>query len=1548
MLLRTITVPTEGSITRIQSMQWTGEGQEVLVSVGHNFYYPARTDGVYDTLRTKLMRFSASTGMLTNTPFQTSRWIAGVIGNCGYWYWGNSNISNDGERRIVFNTDSTNCTFQGVHIRSTRDNSMLQMNLNSGLTSSYSWWGGWGWGGGSFWSPNDSLYVFREAPPSSNQYPTLVFVNTFTGQVKSRVVFPQSNGISWSGWWGNDSWSPDSERLLVDAAVNTASGQAIPQRYVVNIAQGTIQPTIRTMQSSYLSGWGGGLGTTGGITWGWGGWGWGGNTAPTGTSSMTWSPDGRFLAGYVWSKPTFNNSFNRHEANKVGIWNACTGCLIQTFRLPFPDDSDSPERRTFCNHPVQWSADGKRLLLFSNVKLSDYRPITNIPGASAYNRIQYDGTALIASVNVQDIPCQEDVSDTLWTILPRGAIRISDVAFPPLLCGATTNTVSFEAANFSRSRIILRLPTISGANADDFSLVSASNTSQITTTSGTESVITFGAEGGRVQFSVQFTPRGIGLRTAQMTFTDTTGFVVETMTLSGRKDTLAVSPAVSQLNLGRMLQNQTSTGSVLLRNTGTVPLMLGAQGLMQAVGDLTTPSSSSSSNQGGAQGNQQLRSIGGSFTVDSLSPRVMMPNETARLHISFFRTDNEGNTADSVELLRCGMDAQSLVVSGRIVPNEPRLEMDTLLNFGHLICQESSNATIMLYNQGGRPLRISTISFFGNSTFFPVSPASNLVIPPFDSLPFTVRYMPFQTGVARFALFINSDDPRRLRKVVNLLGQTTLYRYEWSTQTVNFGRVPFGRSATRTLELTNIGGATFVPRLPIALGPDFVWESMQPSVVQPGSTATVTMRFNGKREQGNVGANLDVSMNDRCDTKTRLEFAAVVLGAEPRIAIQDTVRLSRLFCETATQASIPFSNDGDAELRINSMAWEGRDSVHFPITSFAAQATTLRAAQTSRIDFRYAPRLQNEQFGEHSLTLLLRTNDTTRSSTGEVRVVILAQKDSVGIAPARGRVSFSTVEEMTALRDTILLRNTGSVPLLWSNLSPTQQIPFAIDSVFVVERIEPAITPPNSASRLIVRFVGNQAGFSAMRTFSLQAASPLAPECIRTTTFTLQADVLREPRLSVVQPAPVRLLCENTTTFTVRLRSIGTDEVVLQTPTFEQNPQNIFRLESAPMRMNARTGTGNVMISVNLRQSGTFTAQVRLRSNAANLPDTVITITVRKDSSGIQALLPTLEFSALPANTPAERTITIANTGTIPQGVVLPLRAGVFVLDSLGANPVQPNSQTQARVRFLGGMGGTVRDTLRLTDSCGRVLAIPLQARVVSAVATLPDTVSVQVGDVVEVPIFLRNRRSVDMGTEVAFQVKVDNISLLDIIAPTPQKMDYWSIRGREGGAIGQTMFFRANIASEQETEALVRLRIRGLLGNATTTTIILDNVRLNNVPQSSTDTAFYRSRGVNYAGGVPRLISSPNLQGFSLAPNPVDAEARLSLTLREPSAVVVEITNILGTKQIVFSGIVQQGEQIVRVPLQHCISGAYWLECRVNPASLGEERVVKRITIVR
>jgi hypothetical protein len=132
-------------------------------------------------------------------------------------------------------------------------------------------------------------------------------------------------------------------------------------------------------------------------------------------------------------------------------------------------------------------------------------------------------------------------------------------------------------------------------------------------------------------------------------------------------------------------------------------------------------------------------------------------------------------------------------------------------------------------------------------------------------------------------------------------------------------------------------------------------------------------------------------------------------------------------------------------------------------------------------------------------------------------------------------------------------------------------------------------------------------------------------------------------------------------------------------------------------------------------------------------------------------------------------------------------------------------------------------------------------------------------------------------------------------------------------------------------------------LGNAIGTTIRLKNVQIGGVGVRTSGVTQYRTMGINYAGGSPHLLYAPNVKTFAIAPNPVGEELTLMMEVVKSAPLTVELTDILGRKQVLHEGMMDSGETMLRLSAGQVAPGAYLLTVRI-----GSEQIARMISIIR
>lgn len=191
-----------------------------------------------------------------------------------------------------------------------------------------------------------------------------------------------------------------------------------------------------------------------------------------------------------------------------------------------------------------------------------------------------------------------------------------------------------------------------------------------------------------------------------------------------------------------------------------------------------------------------------------------------------------------------------------------------------------------------------------------------------------------------------------------------------------------------------------------------------------------------------------------------------------------------------------------------------------------------------------------------------------------------------------------------------------------------------------------------------------------------------------------------------------RLLCKSIDTAVIQLSNTGTQSIAVQSLSLTGANANEYRL-LPPI------ASGHINAGERLQQRVVFVpSSPGLKRSALHIQwndaqsgehrDSTL-IEALKDSTGFDVSVERVEFYTTLENTAQTQSLSVKNTGTIPLGWAAPREIGLFRVESVTPNPTAAGVTSELRIRFAGALYGTdVRDTLALSDSCGRLQRIAL------------------------------------------------------------------------------------------------------------------------------------------------------------------------------------------------------------------------------------------------
>jgi hypothetical protein len=738
----------------------------------------------------------------------------------------------------------------------------------------------------------------------------------------------------------------------------------------------------------------------------------------------------------------------------------------------------------------------------------------------------------------------------------------------------------------------------------------------------------------------------------------------------------------------------------------------------------------------------------------------------------------------------------------------------------------------------------------------------------------------------------------------------------------------------RSLQFRNTGTVpiTFSRQQPFATGRISRIEDIIPSTLQPQGIGFIRVRVLPPANLTNRISDT-FQIFDACGRPTAL---TVSVGRAAVLDAPDTVNLGSLACGTAPNLVIPLRNTGNQTLLINGISVLQGNAEEFPLQDLP---NAISPNMSGTLELRVSP----SSIGTKLFTVELQTNAV---NAPRKTITVRLMRDALNFRLANNQVSLATEFENTPTSQTVRIINTGTVPLRW-------QTPINIGNNISITAIDPPETPANGgASVVTVLFRGASAGFLFDTTITLtqrvqNTLSNVAQNqtCEQSVSLQVSARVSQLSRLTAQVPA-MNLLCETSSQATLTVLNVGTSEARIERISVQGANANEFRLEGVPSVI-ARGQSASVQVRFTPTSTGAKQANIVIQSNAEN-PMLTLPLSVRKDSSGIAVMEQRLDFGVVAAQTERTLTFSLTNTGSLPQQITVPQQSGDFTLVSVVPNPIPANTRAQGTVRFTARTGGAFTQRFVIRDACSRESFVECTARVAAGDIGLQARIEAAPGRDTEIPIFLRNRSGSSIGTRLVMEMLIGNASLLeptDAMSPVRNTVQNGS----------RTLEYATAITSDNENEPVFRIRLRGLLGNDSTTTLRIPSFLVGGVPLVFTPTTTPSSqvvmRGLNQSGGTRLFFGTPSAFALNnIFPNPVTQAITLHVEAQEDMNITAKLLDMLGREHAQWKQSLEKGIHMQTLSLEAIPAGVYFLHVQY-PCASESGRVcttVRELVIVR
>ena len=378
--------------------------------------------------------------------------------------------------------------------------------------------------------------------------------------------------------------------------------------------------------------------------------------------------------------------------------------------------------------------------------------------------------------------------------------------------------------------------------------------------------------------------------------------------------TLVILP-VEGLDFGAVAVGQVAMATVIVKNTGTVPVPAGQM-------DVADPQSP--------------------FSVEGDVGPWPAPGGETRIDVAFAPT-RAGPAATEFVVAAPDFGDWSIPLRGSgLLPQAAFSPLPQVgLDFGTVEVGQRLTRRVTVLNQGQADLYVENAAIEGTA-FVLDSGDSSATIAPQGRLTLSAAFVPQREGDQSGVLRLYTSDPQAAEVTIPLTGrgQISPPRIEIINGDIDFGNVPIGETARGHLLLWNKGGQPGVVEVAVAVDEGVEFGLEQHSVlVQPKASVQVALSFSPK-ESGPRQAILQVEAEAERRT-VRLQGVGQFFALSPA-----TVDFGRVAVGESSSRVVEIANVGNADFAIHQLRSTSSEfTVH---TSIDADSKFLLAAHSQR------------------------------------------------------------------------------------------------------------------------------------------------------------------------------------------------------------------------------------------------------------------------------------------------------------------------------------------------------------------------------------------------------------------------------------------------------------------------------------------------------------------------------------------------------------------------------------------------------------------------
>ena len=825
----------------------------------------------------------------------------------------------------------------------------------------------------------------------------------------------------------------------------------------------------------------------------------------------------------------------------------------------------------------------------------------------------------------------------------------------------------------------------------------------------------------------------------------------------------------TQFTFGEVQLNASQTQSMVVRNSGTAPLTIGAV-------TLETDS-------------------GSGFMIEHLPalPTILPPDGELALRVRFQPT--RPGVSRGVVRIQSNADATpnrtvALSGTGVEVPVPEIMANPSAIEFGevqiHVPGEESSLVTrpVTVRNTGTADLILTAIrvdSSQGNEFQLLRPPTLPLTIIPGGGVTLDVQYRPTILGSVTGAVRIRSNTVHLEDLTIALSGtgvDTRVPKLAVSQSTLDYGAVEIGAIRQLSVDVTNTGtGDLDITSLALQSPEGQVFQLNRPPetpfTLVPGATQRLYVQFQ-PHAGGYASGALRIHNNDteRPRHLISLRGEGVQVPMPQMVVSPEEGSFGDVQVGSSRAMVLTISNPGLAALEVTAFEGSVLSGGDFELRRPPSLPVRVRPRAEVAIEVVFRP----QQVGSVSGTLQIRGTapDTPEFTVSLYGTAILEPSPAMQVHPPT--LDYGEVQVSTSQTQPVTIENRGTANLVIRTLSITDQS----SRDFEIERAPqlPVTVIPGSNVQVHVRYAPSLPGV-ASGALSIVGNDPDQPVA----TVSLNGIGMLEPTPQIdVAPAIVafsEVAIGASRVEKVTIRNTGTDALVVTALDIDGGEDDEFRVQHAPTLPVTVLPEGAIEVDLAYMPVtvGSATATLNIASNDPKTPAVIRPLNgvgVPMPTPQVAASTAALSFAEVEVGSRRERTVIVTNVGNAPLTIreisVEAEPEGVFSLAgelTVAGVPteeisVAPRSEVPIGVVFAPTSVGSVTGTLQLMSNAANVEVLTVSLNGIGTEAPMPAlTASPSVIDFGEVEIGQTRTLMVSMLNEGSKNLTISNLMLM-------------------------------------------------------------------------------------------------------------------------------------------------------------------------------------------